>query len=208
MNLFHLFFKYKTYRSCTKPYQYVPNSYLGGVFSTNRLQKLIFSVSCILPEQMSSFSDLQAIFSQHGLKLQEGTTRELKFQRQVNTLMPIIPPVPEPEAAYYSLVDNGTEGSSKCVYLNYLIEELKSGKAVGPLFFASTVLEYMTHQRWSEDKTKVGDYYASDLVSALRVSLLVNSRNVSMNARLQNEHRGNIEFFQNQFQKLYSEVSH
>lgn len=170
-----------------------------------KMQKLLFQVSSILPDDLS-FEVMQQLYASHGQKLTETTTREWRMIQLVDCNQPIIPEN-ENESHFYSLPGEDSSGNAKSVYLHLLIDELRGGRLVSPLHYASTFLHYLDVHTWSNDRTRCGNFLIKDLTSAVKIGLMVNAKNVHLNSILKARQKCSMGWFNQVFRDMYDTVS-
>ena len=158
---------------------------------------MIYEMSLDLAEP-NDFSGFQSLYASHGLRLTESVTREAAFAASAKTSFPSM----FGENAEPAI--NGLNEVQKKMYSELLIESLKSGEVVGPLFYSCSWMLYAKYHPKAD--AKIGDFLASDVYSAVKVGLLVNATNVTLN-RAQDDNRPSMDWFKQTINGLYETVS-
>ena len=172
--------------------------FLGGIFKSRSVQKLIYETSLELSEPFD-FSSFQSLYTGHKLPLTKTTARECGHASSARTGFP---------TASGELSDPAFDGLSieqKKIYTSLLVNELKSGITVGPLHYSCTWMMYLKTN--TKAGSKVGDYHASDILNAIKVGLVVNAANCTIN-QAQDENKPSLDWFRATLNKMYETVSH
>ena len=173
--------------------------FLGGIFKGRSVQKLIYEISLDLPEPYD-FASFQSLYVAHQLPMTKSTTRECGYADFTKTGFPSMFGETGSDPAF-----DGLSLHQKRIYTNLVINELKAGADVGPLFYSCT---WMWYAKLNEKKDlKIGDYYAADVYNAIKIGLIVNSVNTSIN-QAQDSNKPSLDWFRSTVKNMQETVSY
>ena len=129
----------------------------------------------------------------------KSNTRECGYAESVKTGFPSMFGETGDEPAF-----DGLSLHQKRIYLNLVVNELKAGSEVGPLFYSVT---WMWYCKLNEKKNlKIGDYYAVDVYNSIKIGLVVNSVNTCIN-QAQESTKPSMDWFRKEMKKMQETVS-
>ena len=143
------------------------------------------------------FASFQSLYTAHKLPLTKATARENGHASFAKTGFPTT-----------SGTDPAFDGLSieqKKIYTSLLVNELKSGISVGPLHYCCTWMWYLKTN--TKSGSKAGDYQIADILNAIKVGLIVNSINCTIN-QAQDKNQPSLDWLRATLAKMYETVSH
>ena len=148
------------------------------MFSHVRFQRLLYAVSSELDGQ-NSFDHMQSCYSSHGQALTHTTKVEVQLGKLAATKLPGAPDM-DSVAEFHKLSSSHPGGSPKFTYLNFMVDEMKTGRYCGPLHLAALMLHYLQESSHSPDGLRAGEFTVEDVMKVVRVALVTNSYNLKI----------------------------
>ena len=183
--------------------------FLGQVFGQNGVVRLLWEVTDAQPSGDFSFESLHLDFKSHCERASDTTFREythgLRAKSDVPFKYPIINEAHQFTFAQAKPSDCGNPGKD---WTERFLMEILGGRSVGPLHASVTALNYLKFNGYQYGQNLVGGYATRDILSLVKLGILVNVWNVNVsNLDGELQKRPNERELTVELEKLYKKVS-